>query len=136
MHVMPLVGGAMARAIREGHGATDANSLVQLHTMNMLSHGPLTFKALCAGRGVAAPTLSRSINALVRRGWVAREADPHDKRKLTLALTAIGRAHMLEVTHNAQRALADRLKPLTVADRKKIMDALDLLASTLDQTHA
>jgi DNA-binding MarR family transcriptional regulator len=136
MHVMPLVGGAMARAIRDGHGSTDANSLVQLHTMNMLAHGPLTFKALCAGRGVAAPTLSRSINALVRRGWVAREPDPQDKRKLTLTLTPEGYAHLHDVTGNAQRALAGKLKPLSAQDRQKVMDALDLLASTLNQTHA
>jgi DNA-binding MarR family transcriptional regulator len=135
MDVMPTLGGALARAVRTSHTAPDVNSLVQLRTMHMLAARPLTFKQLCTGRGVAAPTLSRSINAMVRRGWIARTPDPLDKRKLLLALTVKGRKHLQNAAGATQRALANQLKSLNASERTRIIDALDLLASALKPPH-
>jgi DNA-binding MarR family transcriptional regulator len=133
MEAMPVIGHAMSRATRTANGPADMNGMIQLRTLHMLVNGPLTFKELCAHRGVAAPTLSRSINTMVKRGWVERTPHPRDGRQLMLKVTRSGRAHFDGLVTSAHGVLAESLKSLSPQERKSIFHALELLKSTLSQ---
>ena len=114
------------------HGVADAHSIIHVRTLHMLMNGPKTFKELCASRGVAPPTLSRSIDAMVKRGWLERTAHPDDKRQVLLQSTATGKQHFSEMTAAVSEHLSRSLQSLTSEERTLIANALRLLKQSLD----
>jgi len=64
------------------------------HQASILDHlderEPLTLLDLAAHMGVTASTMSLHVERLVRRGYVLRERDVHDARRLRLRLTPVG----------------------------------------------
>jgi len=89
LEVMPVWLHALSAPLRHGNGDIDG-TLTQMRTLYALQQGPLTFKQLISWRKVAPPTLSRTIDALVKRGWVDRIPHPDDKRQVLLKLTDEG----------------------------------------------
>jgi DNA-binding MarR family transcriptional regulator len=55
---------------------------------------PATLNEISARVKRGAPAVSRSIDALVRAGLVDRQPDPHNRRRLALRLTDMGRQHL------------------------------------------
>ena len=82
-----LVEHAWAEALEE-RGLTHAG-LIALH---FLDAGPLGQTELARLAKVEAQTMSRTIDRLERRGLVRREADPGDRRRMTVTRTAAGDA--------------------------------------------
>lgn len=123
--------GAMNAALRN-KGEADPSTMVQLHTLRMLRHAPRTFKDLCAHRRVAPPTLSRSIEALVKRGLVERAPHPEDRRQLVLGLTPAGEREVAALNEGTQAYLAERLKKLSPQQRDAAAQALADLIEALD----
>lgn len=80
LEVMPVWLHALSAPLRHGNGDIDG-TLTQMRTLYALQQGPLTFKQLISWRKVAPPTLSRTIDALVKRGWVDRTPIPMTSAK-------------------------------------------------------
>jgi DNA-binding MarR family transcriptional regulator len=127
---LPVMAGAVARAVRAGQEA-DFNNIAHIRMLHMLIDQPRSFKELCAHRGIAAPTLSRSLTALERRGWIERIKHPTDRRQLLLQLTREGRAQHDSISASAQDFLSQRLNSLTTLERAQVSEALALLSRTL-----
>lgn len=53
-----------------------------------------------------APSLSRILQFLEQRGYIARLADPHDQRRATLTLTEAGHAKFQEVAPYSEQLYA------------------------------
>lgn len=132
LETMPAIGQSIARGVRIEHGVADAHSIIHIRTLHMLMDGPKTFKQLCAFRGVAPPTLSKSIDAMVKRGWLERTAHPDDKRQVLLQSTAAGEQHFSEVTAAISEHLSRSLQSLNSEERNLIASALRLLKQALD----
>lgn len=130
MEFTPALLGAMNAALRS-KGVTDASTMVQLHTLRRLHHAPITFKDLCAHRRVAPATLSRSIEAMVKRGWVERVAHPDDRRQLMLHLTPAGKQEVEALDDGAQAHLAQALKKLSADQREAAARSLGDLMEAL-----
>ncbi len=128
---LPMLGGAVARAVRAGHEA-DFNNIAHVHMLHMLIDQPRSFKDLCAQRGIAAPTLSRSLTALERRGWVERVTHPTDRRQILLQLTGEGRAQHDAINAAAQDFLRRRLDLLKPSERAQVAHALAHLGRIFD----
>jgi DNA-binding MarR family transcriptional regulator len=83
---------------------------------------------LAAHMGVTAGTMSVAVDRLVRGGYVTREIDPADRRRLRLRLTDAGvrvrGAHSV-LDPELVSALLDRLAP---GDREAALRGLSLLA--------
>jgi len=76
---------------------------------------------------VRAPTMTRMVDALERRGLVRREADAADRRRLRLSATPAG-VRLLERGRERRVAvLGAALDGLTRAERATLAAALDLL---------
>ncbi|HEX7051632.1 MAG TPA: MarR family transcriptional regulator [Longimicrobiales bacterium] len=77
--------------------------------------------------GLGAPTTSKLVDDLVARGWVAREQDPADRRRLALRVLPAGRRKLEAVLEGAHRTIAERLAPLSAEEREAVRRAMALL---------
>src|SRR3954454_22327980 len=65
-------------------------SLPQYRVLALLGEGSSASSVLARRLAVSAPTVTSVVDGLVARGLVEREADPEDRRRLTLLLTRDG----------------------------------------------
>ncbi len=126
MQVSPIVAHLMASALRaESHG--DPSTVMQMHTLRVLSNGPLTLKQLAATRPVSLPTLSRSVDAMVRKSWLERVPHPHDRRQVLLRLTDAGRAEFERLRELVIGKMAHLFSLLSEEDRQTLDRALGII---------
>ena len=135
LSTLPAVAHALARATRD-ESDWDTHGMIQMRTLVMLKDGPKTFKDLCAFRGVAPPTLSRSVTAMVRRGWITRSPHPQDKRQLMLAVTPGGAEHLQRIGDAFRKRLGEALEQLSADERQILANSVDILKRTAVMIHA
>ena len=128
LHVVMLVMQSVSAKMRcsRGHlGPTQMGSLMKI------AAGPCTITDLARHKAVSLPTISKSVDMLVRRGWVERWVDKHDRRQTLIRLTVAGRRTLATIRRRAERHVAERLSPLTAAQRSQLMLVLKWLAPVL-----
>jgi DNA-binding MarR family transcriptional regulator len=96
-----------------------------------ISAGPCTMSELARHMAVSLPTISKSADMLVRRGWVERWADQRDRRQSMVRLTPRGRRVLADIQQRAERHVAETLAPLAPAERTQLIAALRVLAGVL-----
>ena len=77
--------------------------------------------------GLTLPSTSTSVDRLVTRKLVAREASKTDRRRVTLSLTPAGKAILKSARKGTQTRLAEILNGLSAADRVTVMRAMQAL---------
>ena len=77
--------------------------------------------------GLTLATMSKVVDALVKRGLVRREISPRDRRRVTLAVTPRGRKTMEAARRTTRSRLALALKELTAPERAAVVQALRCL---------
>ena len=108
----------------------ESDSAVAPHQFSVLvrlDEGPRTPKELAAIEKVSAPSMSRTVNALVDLGLVARADDPTDGRQVILSLTPAGLATIKETRRKRHQWFATRLDTLTDDERALLVQATALL---------
>ncbi len=122
--VAPAVLKAMhARGAGRASGDSPA-TLGQLRCLVALAEGPQSLCSLARHYGVSAPSMSRMISALVRRGWVSRAEAPEDRRQLVLTLLPPGEAALRDLHAEALDRLSALFAALTPAERAALEQAL------------
>ncbi len=87
-----------------------------LLTLHALESGPHTQRELASLSYVEEQTMSRVLDRLERTGFVTRERDPRDRRRLVVAATEAGsRAYRVAV----REGMADRLVAERVQDPER-----------------
>jgi DNA-binding MarR family transcriptional regulator len=111
-------------------------TLTQCKVLTALVPGPegepQAAKHVAARTGASLPTLSRAIDALVRRDLVLREADADDRRVRNLVLTEQGERLARQLLSTRVDGLATFIADLTPAQRRKLSTALDSLLERED----
>jgi DNA-binding MarR family transcriptional regulator len=124
-NLMRNLGGAMRQC---KSGEEEHLNMGQFRMLGMLLHAaPCTLSELAVSHHVTPSTMSRMIDVLVRKAWVARETDPTDRRQVILTLTNEGRAAlgaMGQYMQNAATAMLDRLDD---DERARLYDGLTVL---------
>ena len=87
---------------------------------------PATLKVVAENVGRGAPAVSRAIDALVRAGWIDRQADPDNRRRLALRLTDEGREALATPPHT-DSSLAGRLQRLAPSELRALERGLEIL---------
>jgi DNA-binding MarR family transcriptional regulator len=83
--------------------------------------------------GLPATTLSSAVDRLVRRGLIARERHPADRRAVTLALTPAGRARVDALLAGYEQLHRAMLEPLTAEERRQLVAIMQkIVAATVD----
>src|SRR5690242_2921032 len=93
-------------------GRNKSQFMSQFRLLEILRHKERTIGELAALHGVTPSTMSRSVDVLVRRAWVDRESDPHDRRLLIVRLTDEGSAaheEMVKHMHDSVTQLIEQL---------------------------
>lgn len=107
-------------------------SMAQLKVLFLLYYrGPTTVGALAGKMSVTLPTVSATLERLVRAGYVGREDDPEDRRVVINRLTPEGTA-LVERLREERRARVDQaLSRLTVQQVAVLQEGLSALAGAL-----
>ena len=103
----------------------------QMGSLMRIAAGPCTITDLARHKAVSLSTISKSVDMLVRRGWVERWIDTHDRRQTLLRLTAAGRRALGGIQARAERHVASRLAPLSAAERRQLVALLGRLTTIL-----
>ena len=96
--------------------------LARLHEV-----GPLSQNHLGRATAMDAATIKGVVDRLAKLGHVATAADPDDRRRLTVTLTANGTALFHASAETALRISQETLGPLTPAERAVLLDLLSRL---------
>jgi DNA-binding MarR family transcriptional regulator len=107
----------------------------QFRMLAILHESPRSLGELAASHHVTPSTMSRTIDVLVRKSWVARETDPSDRRQVILTLTDDGRAALSAMGQHTHEAVTSMLAQLDDQDRARLYDGLMVLRklSTSDE---
>jgi DNA-binding MarR family transcriptional regulator len=133
---------AFAQAVRRARGARAADpdrglSLSQYGLLEPLAdRADARVSELAERAGIAPSTASRILDALERRGIVARKREPRDRRGVAVALTREG-AEVLSREHEWLRARQrEFFKSLPADERVLAPDLLLRLAALIDELAA
>jgi DNA-binding MarR family transcriptional regulator len=100
----------------------------QLSAMGvLLNSGDQLMGELAAQERVQPPSMTRIVNSLEARGYVARHPDPRDHRQCLVALTEPGRQVLLANRRRRDEWLAVRIAALDPAEREVLRRAVGVL---------
>ena len=101
-------------------------SITQIKTLDMLSgcSDEQSVKELSASLGMSLPSASRTVEALLRRGWLERREDEHDRRIKRIRLTDGGRDVVARVNGVRLEGLERFARSLGPAERTELSRAL------------
>jgi DNA-binding MarR family transcriptional regulator len=103
----------------------------QMGTLMNIDASPATMSDLARSQAVTLPTVSKSVDMLVRRGWVARWIDKQDRRQTIVRLTPKGRRILADIKRRAERHVAERLAPLQSRERAELIAVMRGVARAL-----
>jgi DNA-binding MarR family transcriptional regulator len=100
----------------------------------LVSAGRHTITDLAGFERVSAPTMTRIVTALERRGFVTRTRSPGDLRVVHVEATAEGRALISRALSNRLERLEGHIAGLSGKERATLSDALDLLSQMAEHS--
>lgn len=113
---------ASARAVHEGFmrifgpGGFSDHKFTVLVVLLALAPKPSTPSDLAAHAGITRASMTQVLDALDRRGWIARRRDPANRRTMRVTLTARGRRAVTEAATLYLKIADDLVRPLTAED--------------------
>lgn len=129
---------AFVQAVRRARGAAShagdsALSLSQYSLLlGLVGREQARVQDLAADAGIAASTATRILDVLERRDVVRRTRSSEDRRAVTVALTARGRAVFAEQRHWIRRQEREFYATLPQQERELAPDLLVRLAALID----
>jgi DNA-binding MarR family transcriptional regulator len=118
----------LARRLRQMQDESLELNPNQLSAMGvLLNSGDQLMGELAAREQVQPPSMTRIVNSLEERGYVARRPHPRDHRQCLVALTESGRQVLLANRRRRDEWLAVRIAGLDPADREALRRAVSVL---------
>jgi len=109
----------------------DALAPAQMGALMKVAIAPCTMSALARHLAVSPPTVSKSVDMLVRRGWLERWVDKHDRRQTMVLLRAEGRRVLHDIKKRNQKLVGQSLAGLTAEEREQLVDVTRALTRVL-----
>ena len=128
LDVVNLVTQAIWADLRRSNHAIELSQWLMLRR---IGRSPCTMSELARHRGVGLPTISKSVEMVVRRGWVERWIDKVDRRQTLVRLTARGRRVLADYRKRAEVLVDHQLAALTAHEREVIAASLEKLRGAL-----
>ncbi len=120
LEIVPLVMAAIRTEIRSHRGSE--LSVPQFRVLIFLNrHEGASLSDIAEYLGLTLPSMSKMIDGLLARNMVTRQMHSEDRRRVTLALTALGRQTMQSAYQATESRLAERLVVLPAAERRIII---------------
>jgi DNA-binding MarR family transcriptional regulator len=93
----------------------------------LLNEGDMLMGALAARERMQPPSMTRIVNGLEERGYVARRPDPSDRRQCLVTVTDAGREIILANRQRRDEWLTVRIAELEPAERAVLQQAVAIL---------
>ena len=134
---LDLVLGRVNRAIRHALNQAEGDArltVTQFHCLRAIAakNGAARTTHLARELQVTAPSMTRTIDSLVERGLVLRQADPTDRRIISLILTDPGRELMDRYQDEIRDRLRDLISVLSPSQKRRLLAATGDLTGMLD----
>ena len=114
------------------HGLAEVQmTLPQYRLLAFLSEGPGGASAVADRLAVSRPSVTALVDNLVERGWVSREADADDRRRVLHRLTPDGDEALGTAAAALGEVLDGVLGHLDDDESARVIDGLDLLGEAL-----
>lgn len=127
---LAFASGRLNRRIRAAGGGLSAGLLSALATVQKL--GPIRLADLAQQEFVSAPSTTRLIAELERRGFVSRTVDPGDGRAFLIEATDAGEAEVLRARSARAQMVAQMLDLLSSEQVAAIEAALPALEQLIE----
>ena len=98
----------------------------------LVDEGPQRLGALAHSFGLDPSTITRQVQALEQSGWVARRADPSDRRAALLDLTPDGREVLVDTRERRRAWLRTALQDWSEQDLAEFGRLLEQFNSSVD----
>lgn len=85
--------------------------------------------------GVSSARITKLLGTLEERGFVVREGDPADRRRVTVRLTPAGETYMMDLDAGFQRRLARILELLGEHDARELVRLMGRLIEVMADAH-
>ncbi len=132
LETLPAVMRVLRREMRDGMDGK--LSVPQFRVLAYLSGSPgASLSGVADFVGVAGATASAMVERLVRRGLVAREGDPNERRRIMLSLTPDGADLLERARAHTRKRVAEGIAGLTDAELQAVSSGLDALHGALCQ---
>jgi DNA-binding MarR family transcriptional regulator len=101
-------------------------TITQMKALHVLSDSDreVSVKELADRLALSLPGASRTVDALLRRGWVERREDPDDRRMKRVGITAAGRSIVDRIETARLAGLEQYATSLTPEQRTRLSEAL------------
>lgn len=109
----------------------DVLTVPQFRVLNRLSKNPHTNGDLAEWMGVSAPSMSRMVELLVKRGLIRRKQSGPDRRQLALTCTQKGMDMTSQIRESVQKSLTQKLSLLSADDVRALECGLRILKGML-----
>ncbi|MCG0239146.1 MAG: MarR family transcriptional regulator [Firmicutes bacterium] len=102
----------------------------------MKEHPEITLSDLARRTGLAKSHVSRTIDELVRRGYVEKRPDPRDQRRVRLTLTEGAHGHFRALREAVRRRLAEVVATVPEEQLGALVTGLQILQSALERARS
>lgn len=109
-------------------------STAQCVLLQTLLEGEWDVSSLAAKTRVTKSAMTRLVDGLEARGWVARDKGPNDGRRVVVSLTAEGKKEAQRLLHLTEKGVAAILEAIPAAQRNQVMQSIHLLRQAAEQT--
>lgn len=122
-------------AVRSLSATTGDLTMSQYRALVLLAYqGDQRVVDLADNLGVNSSTVTRLVARLVRKGFLDRVADPHDRRATLLAITSEGRSMVGAVRNRRRTEIARVLKRMSVDTAPAVVDWLEQFTAAAGET--
>ncbi|MFN2462893.1 MAG: MarR family winged helix-turn-helix transcriptional regulator [Candidatus Dormibacteria bacterium] len=128
--IVPRLASSMNAVVRQQKLSVPL-TMGQFRTLRHLAAGYHTPADLATHLSVTAPTITRLVDGLERRGLVVRGSLASDRRQVRLELTDAGRAVLREFQRKAGRRIQALVDQLTPAEQRLLQRSLSNLERAL-----
>lgn len=127
--IMRNIAASIHQELEDGRWLT----MGQFRVLHLIQKGRSSVSDLARCQNVSQPTISRQVDGLVQKGLVTRRPDPSDRRVIHLELSERGIDLLQDLEARAHRRVAEALTPLTITEKKSILEGLALLRSVFER---
>ncbi len=125
LEIIPL---SMARVRAEMRSCIPANlSVPHFRILGSIMRGKTLVNEIAQHHGVSQPSMSRSVDSLVKRGLIERSHESEDRRQTPLRLTKKGSGLFRKIKTATERRLSRRILILDSKSRNALLQGLDEL---------
>jgi DNA-binding MarR family transcriptional regulator len=125
--VMPFVMRTIGRAMRVDPSESAPLLPQQYRLLGAIGRKPRTLGQIARIQGVTPATATTLVTTLESRGWVVREQDAEDRRRVVVSLTEQGVKRHAQGQAVAESAMTELLAPLSAEQLDRLLSGLAVL---------